>query len=291
MSQLNFETYHEFVPNWKELLRQGLEEDGWQWDWTSRSVQNQCKTIRAKCIAKAEGIWSASGMVEAAKQISQEYGFELEVSIQIKDGDAVQSGQELVQLQGSSRWILSLERPFLNLASYVCGISTRTNSLVKKLEASPIRLTPTRKTLPGYRNLAVYGVVAGGGVPHRLNLASGVLLKENHIQVMGGVEPAIKSARETSPHGLKIEVEVRSLEELNRALEARADVVMLDNFTPQQVKEALGVLKDFPAVTVEVSGGIDESTIQHYVQPGVHVISVGGLTHSVQALDLSLLFE
>jgi nicotinate-nucleotide pyrophosphorylase (carboxylating) len=160
------------------------------------------------------------------------------------------------------------------------------------------RITATRKTLPGYRDLALEGVLAGGGMSHRYHLAGGLLLKENHMALVGGVEPAVRLARAHAPHVFRVECEVRNSEELAQALRAGAEVVMLDNFSSEEVSRALQQIRDYCRAEtrsalpwVEVSGGLSEKNISRYVQPGVSLFSSGSLTHSVDAVDLSLLVD
>jgi nicotinate-nucleotide pyrophosphorylase (carboxylating) len=186
---------------------------------------------------------------------------------------------------------LALERPFLNLVAYASGVASATRQLVDVVaRVSSARVTSTRKILPYYRDLAIYGVLCGGGVAHRVSLSGGVLLKENHIAAAGGIARAIKGVQAISPHGLKIEIEVRNLDELKQALKAGAEVVMLDNFEPEKVRAAVKQVRESKrAVVIEVSGGLTAANIAEYALPGVDVLSCGGLTHSVRALDLSLL--
>jgi nicotinate-nucleotide pyrophosphorylase (carboxylating) len=295
-------TYPACPQLWKELLKAGLDEDGWQWDFTTLgSLKTPEKPISAQIIAKASGVWAAEGLLEATNSVFAEVfsGKGSLVSSVCKDGDRLRVGQAAVSWKGPARAVLALERPFLNLASYVSGIASATRELVDAVEKACPNRTPrvsaTRKTLPFYRDLAVYGVVAGGGYCHRINLAGGVLIKENHIAAAGGIERAIVGARAVAPHGMKIEIEVRSLHELTQALKARADGVLLDNFTSKEVKEALkqvdGLAKTQARPVVEVSGGIHLANISDYALAGVDVISSGSLTHSVKALDLSLLVK
>jgi nicotinate-nucleotide pyrophosphorylase (carboxylating) len=171
-------------------------------------------------------------------------------------------------------------------------------------ESTP-RVVSTRKTLPGYRDLALYGVWAGGGALHRVSLSGGVLIKENHIAAAGSMKAAVTGARALAPHGLRIEVEVRTMEELDMALDLGVDVVMLDNFTPQQLGAALDLISRKVSLggegtqerrarlkpLVEVSGGLNAQNISQYSRPGVDILSVGSITHSVKAMDLSLLVE
>jgi nicotinate-nucleotide pyrophosphorylase (carboxylating) len=176
-------------------------------------------------------------------------------------------------------------------------VATQTDALVQIVRSvgldNPPRVTSTRKTLPGYRDLSIAAVIAGGGHPHRVSLSGGVLIKENHIAAAGGIASAIRGAVSVAPHGLRVEVEVRDLKELQEALDHEVDVVLLDNFSPSLVAEALKLIHAHAhsRVRVEVSGGISQRNIRDYVQQGVHVISVGSLTHSVSPLDLSLLVE
>jgi nicotinate-nucleotide pyrophosphorylase (carboxylating) len=284
---------------WQAWLRAGLEDDGWEFDWTSlgASSDRSATRISARILAKSNGVWAGGGCLFAASELSRSMGGELALKSGIEDGDSFKPGDTIVSLKGPARTLLALERPLLNLTSYVSGIATRTEALVRRVrkacpERTP-RVTSTRKTLPGYRDLAVYGVLAGGGHSHRLSLSGGVLIKENHVAAAGGIARAIEGARRVAPHGLKIECEVRNLEELDQALDSRADGVLLDNFRPKGVKDALKLIAKRAGTVpvVEVSGGLDEENIASYAIPGVDVLSVGSLTHSVRAVDLSLLVE
>ncbi len=297
-------------PNlFKELLRKGLEEDAWQWDWTTRGTLLRTKAssvrpIQARIIAKSDGVWAGEALSEALEALSAELGGAIRVKSKVEDGESLKAGSPVCEWSGPARLVLALERPYLNLVSYSSGIATATRALVDEVRmaakaqgmgesSKPLpRVTSTRKTLPGYRDLAIYGVLSGGGYSHRVSLSGGVLIKENHIAAAGGILQAVKGARETAPHGLKIEIEVRSLEELKRALSARVDGVLLDNFTPDQVKKALDRISAAKhQVFVEVSGGLSRENIADYVIPGVDVLSSGSITHSVRAVDLSLLVQ
>ncbi len=285
--------------DWKTLLRAGLEEDGARWDWTTLGSVPGTKSVQARVVVKADHcIWAASGLVEALGVLANEFAhLELSAKSKFVDGTEMKKGAVAVELKGSAHALLVLERPFLNLAQYACGIATQTHDLVEQVtRACPKngpRLAMTRKTLPGYRDLALGAVIAGGGHPHRLGLSGGVLIKENHIASAGGIARAIEGARKAAPHGLKIECEVRNLEELEQALEAGAEGVLLDNFTPALVKSALNKIPKTkgPRVFVEVSGGLDEHNIASYALEGVDVLSCGSITHSVRAADLSLLVD
>ncbi len=286
------------VHTWKKMLAMGLEEDSYQFDWTARALQagskNRAeKVISAKLISKSRGIWAADAGLIALELLSSEMGMPIQVKREVRDGDSLAPGMTICQWTGSSSSILVFERTLINLSAYCGGIATQTHSLVKKINDSglknPPRLTGTRKTLPLYRDLAIQSTLIGGAHPHRYNLSGGLLLKENHIAAAGGIAGAIQNARNTIPHLLKIEIEVRNLHELQEAIQAGAEVIMLDNFSPDQVREAVRLKPSH--VVFEVSGGIQESNIENYCIEGLDVISVGSITHSVKSIDLSLLVD
>lgn len=290
----------------KDLIRAGLREDGWPSDWTTLgSVQNPLKNVRAQLIAKGPGIWAGAALTHSLNSVARELaeittGNFLAKS-QLEDGAVVKPGQPVAEWNGSAILVLALERPFLNLAQFAGGIATATHEFVAILkevrpEDSP-RVTATRKTLPCYRDLAFYALQVGGGHVHRTNLAGGVLIKENHIAAAGGIEQAIRGTRAIAPHGLKIEIEVTDLQELETAIKAQADVIMLDNFSVEDVERAVTIIDGFfPAgrpgrPLIVVSGGLSTSNIGNYAIPGIDIFSIGSLTHSVRALDISLLLE
>ncbi|OFZ20278.1 MAG: nicotinate-nucleotide diphosphorylase (carboxylating) [Bdellovibrionales bacterium GWB1_55_8] len=293
-------SYHDSPAIWKSLLLQGVKEDGWPWDWTSLGIQPKSASVKARIIAKSDGIWAAEGLVAALSLVAPELGTAsrarelLTASSRVRTGTRFKKTQTVCEWKGIPELVLALERPFLNLAAYACGVATATRRIVELVrkacpERTP-RITATRKTLPGYRDIAIHSVIAGGGYSHRVNLAGGVLVKENHIASAGSVSKAVTAARRIAPHGLKIEVEVRSERELSEALRAQADVVMLDNFSPKEVRNAVALVeRSSHRPLIEVSGGLNENTIAAYAMPGVDILSLGGLTHSVRAADLSLL--
>ncbi|OFZ81861.1 MAG: nicotinate-nucleotide diphosphorylase (carboxylating) [Bdellovibrionales bacterium RIFOXYD1_FULL_53_11] len=289
-----------------DLLKKGMNEDVWNMDWTTIGCLGRAgakKQVKARIISKAGGIWACAGLKDAIEGCSAAFGMLLEAKNTLEDGQRFKAGQVVMYWAGSARMVLAMERSALNLAQYACGIATATAELTdivartwkkysKTAKTSAPRVTATRKTLPFYRDLAIHSVVCGGGRSHRVNLAGGVLVKENHIAAAGGIAGAVKGARAAAPHGLKIEVEVRNQIELQQAVEAGADAVLLDNFKAAQVKKAIVFLKTAaPGVLVEASGGINDRNIQSFVLPGVDVISCGGLTHSVRAVDFTLLVD
>ena len=284
---------------WLEALSRGMTEDDWQQDWTTLACVPSNSKGTAEIYAKTPGVWAAQGLVHAARLWAKNQGCDITVEDLLPDASPIESNMLVCRWRGSISDMLRLERSFLNLASYVSGIATQTRKLVWMMEeqsqqlsmAAP-RLVSTRKAIPGYRALANLGVALGGGFPHRGNLSSGILIKENHIMAAGGVTPAVKRCRLMAPHGLKVEVEVKNISELEEALAVGAEVIMLDNFSPDQVKEAVGILRGQSAkAQIEVSGGIHEGNIGDYVLPGVDVISSGALTHTVRPMDLSLLLK
>lgn len=282
------------VHTWKKFLAAGLEEDSFSFDWTARALQvgkSSEKTITAKLVAKSHGVWAADAGLKALEILSAEMGMPLSIKSSVRDGEVLEPKKVVCEWTGPASSVLVFERTFINLASYCGGIATQTHALVKQARGAglknPPRITGTRKTLPMYRELAIQSTLIGGAHPHRFNLSGGLLLKENHIAAAGSIAGAVANARSVAPHLLKIEIEVRNMDELKQAISAGAEVIMLDNFTPDQVREAVKIKPT--EVCFEVSGGINESNIDRYLIEGLDVISVGSITHSVTAIDLSLL--
>ncbi len=286
---------------YKNLLLTGLNEDQWQWDFTTLGVlPKKESTLRGTLRSKSDGIWVGEGFLREVVPLAREFGFECQVVSTLIDGESIAPGHRIAELSGSARFILAIERPLLNLMAFASGIATKTKVLVdrvkKRSEFLELKKIPkvcaTRKILPHYRDLSIYSVLAGGGYSHRVHLAGGILIKENHLTLAGGVLKAVDRTKKTVPHGLKIEVEVKNLSELREAIEAKADAILLDNFNPSQVSHAVQeVQRSDCSVLLEVSGGIQESNIEDYVIEGVDVISVGALTHNVKALDTSFVVD
>jgi nicotinate-nucleotide pyrophosphorylase (carboxylating) len=271
----------------EEKLKQLLAEDIGQGDVTSAAVVPAGLTVEAEVIAKEAGV--AAGIEETvifAKSLS------LSVKAEVTDGDEIKSGTVILKISGNARTILSAERTLLNLLSRMSGIATATRRLVKKLQKAKAtaKIAATRKTAPGLGYFDKKAVLIGGGDPHRLRLDDMILIKDNHVAIAGSVENAVKKAK-ASGSSKKIEAEVTSVADALKAAEAGADIVMLDNFSPKQVREAVEALKKagfFGKVLLEVSGGITEQNLLEYASAQVNVISMGALTHSVKALDVSL---
>jgi len=293
--------YHDLPSIWKNHVAQGLLDDGVPWDFTTALIPKTSATARARVIAKADGVFSALGLAHAVMLTAAENGWNLKIENQFESAGPVRSGQVVSVWSGDRQAIVTLERVYLNLASFVSGISTQTASLVQIVNSVGLgdltpRITCTRKLLPYFQNLSILGVVAGGGYPHRVGLSGGILIKENHIKLAGGVEKILNFAKKSAPHPLRLEIEVQNLNEVEQALTSGAEILLLDNFKPEEVRRALEVILSYrektkSRISVEVSGGIQASNIRDYVVPGVDVISVGSLTHSVKGLDLSLLVD
>ena len=222
-----------------------------------------------------------------ADEVFKQLGNTVIIDWQVTDGDLVQPNQVLCYLSGPARTLLTGERSALNFIQTLSGIATATHQYASKIAHTQCKLLDTRKTLPGLRNASKYAVTCGGGNNHRIGLYDAYLIKENHILACGGIAQAISQARLLKP-GLKVEVEVESLEELAQALAAKADVVMLDNFTVPMMEQA--VASNHGDTQLEVSGNVDLTTIVTFAETGVDFISVGALTKHVQAVDLSMRF-
>jgi nicotinate-nucleotide pyrophosphorylase (carboxylating) len=269
-------------------LKQILAEDVGQGDVTSAAVVPAGLTVEAAVVAKEAGI--AAG-IEEIVILAESLG--LSVKTEVADGEKIRNNQIIMKISGNSQIILSAERTMLNLLSRMSGIATATRRLAEKLRKtkSTAKIAATRKTAPGLGYFDKKAVLIGGGEPHRLRLDDMILIKDNHIAIAGNVEKAVKKAKQNTPSSKKIEVEVTSTADALKAAEASADIVMLDNFSPKQVREAVEALKKagfFGKVLLEVSGGITAENLLEYASAPVDIVSMGALTHSVKALDISL---
>ena len=207
----------------------------------------------------------------------------------ISDGTEVPAGQPLARVEGKAATLLSGERVALNFLQRLSGVATLTRTFKDQLAGLKTELLETRKTTPGLRILEKYAVRMGGGTNHRMGLDDGILIKNNHIAIAGGIGAAIESVRREKPAGMPVEVEVRTRQELEEAIEAGADIVLLDNMTPEEVSECVGPTRG--RVLLEVSGGVGLGNIRAYAETGVDRISVGALTHSAPAVDINFLIE
>jgi len=267
-------------------------EDMGRGDVTSRITVPERTQARARFVAREELIVSG---IEAAWAVFFEAGGE-EISFVVfaSEEDRLAVSSVLAEVEGPARPILAAERVALNLLMRLSGIATLTSRNVEAVAGTGARITDTRKTTPGLRLLEKAAVRAGGGTNHRFGLDDGILIKDNHLALSGGVTEAVRRAKRypETPHLLKIEVEVESLEALEEAIQAGADAVLLDNMSPEEVRRAVELARrDSPGLLVEVSGGVNLQTVRSYAEEGPDLISVGSLTHSAPAADISLEVE
>jgi nicotinate-nucleotide pyrophosphorylase (carboxylating) len=279
-----------FVPRriLEEKLLQLLAEDIGQGDVTTAAIVPEEQIAEATIIAKESGV--AAG-IEETIILAESLGLKVEANV--SDGAEIRKGQLLLKISGDARTILSAERTMLNVLSRMSGIATTTRRLVEKLRNAKMaaKIAATRKSAPGLLYFDKKAVSVGGGDPHRLHLDDLVLIKDNHVKLAGSVENALRKAKQNVSFTKKIEAEVTKVEDAVAAAEAGADIVMLDNFSPKQVRAAVAVFKKagfFGKVLLEASGGINEENLLEYASTGVNVISIGALTHSIKAIDISL---
>lgn len=266
-----------------ELLRQALQEDITSEDITTNAVMPEAKKGEVELICKQDGIIAGLDVFARVFQLLDET---VTVDLMCRDGDAVKAGQKMAVVTGDIRVLLSGERVALNYLQRMSGIATYTKSIARLLEGSATRLLDTRKTTPNMRVFEKYAVKVGGGYNHRYNLSDGILLKDNHIGAAGGVREAVQMAKEYAPFVRKIEIEVENLEMVREAVDAGADIIMLDNMSPDEMKEAVKMI-DGRAET-ECSGNVTRENVEKLVDIGVDYISSGALTHSAPILDISL---
>lgn len=269
--------------NVDNLIMQALREDISSEDVTTNAIMRESKPGKADLICKQDGIIAG---LDVFKRVFELLDDTANVTFKVKDGDEVKNGQLLAVVEGDIRALLSGERTALNYLQRMSGIATYTNSVAKLLKGSRTKLLDTRKTTPNMRIFEKYAVKVGGGYNHRYNLSDGILIKDNHIGAAGGVKKAIQMAKEYAPFVRKIEVEVENLDMLKEALEAGADIIMLDNMTPDMMKEAVALTKG--KAETECSGNVTKENIRNIIDLGVDYVSSGALTHSAPILDLSL---
>lgn len=269
----------------ESLIKNALLEDIGTGDITTISTIPEDKKIKGNFIAKEDGIICGLFIVLKVFEIIDK---KIELKTFYKDGDFVKKGEIIASINGQARGILTGERVALNFMQRLSGIATKTYELTLKVSGTNAKITDTRKTTPGLRVLEKYAVKCGGGVNHRFNLSDGVLIKDNHINAAGGIENAVLFARKNAPHTLKIEVEVENMEQVEKALDAYADIIMLDNMNYDEMKNAVSFINK--RALVEASGNMGEKDLFLVAQTGVDLISIGGLTHSVKAMDISLKF-
>ncbi len=266
-----------------EVVKQALIEDIGEGDLTA-SLLPENSTSKTRVITREKAVICGTGWFNSVfKQLDEN----VKVTWLVKDGDLVEPDQELVRLEGPTRPILTGERTALNFLQTLSATATATYNYVQILAGTKTKLLDTRKTIPGLRDAQKYAVTTGGGKNHRIGLYDGILLKENHINAAGSITNAVTEAKKLYPK-IPVEVEVENMDQLNEAIEAGADIIMLDNFTNEQMKEAVKITNG--RSKLEASGGYDKESLRPAAETGVDYISVGALTKHVMAIDLSMRF-
>ncbi len=272
----------------EEKFRRFVEEDVGHGDVTTAYTIPHGTVVEAEVVAKEEGVIAG---IEEALLFARTFG--LQASVLLHDGSKIRPGTKIIHVEGDAATLLTTERTLLNLVSRMSGIATQTNRLVKKLRNAGYKtaVAATRKTVPGMSYFDKKAVTIGGGDPHRWGLDDMILIKDNHIAVVGNIEKTLAKVRGKASFSKKTEVEVTKLGNVLEAAKAGVDIIMLDNFTPRQAREAVDLLKANKLrdkVLIEASGGITERTIVRYAKAGVDIVSLGEITQSVKALDISL---
>lgn len=266
-----------------DLIKRAITEDINYIDVTTDYLVDENDTTTAKFVSKDGGVLAG---LDVALRVFTLLDDTASFEIYKHDGDAVQKGDIIARISGKTRALLKGERTALNLLQHMSGIASMTNRCVKLVEGTNASITDTRKTLPGLRPLQKYAVICGGGKNHRYNLSDGAMLKDNHIDAYGSLTGAVNALRKKIGHMVKIEVETRTLEELDEALKAGADVIMLDNMDYDTMKEA--VRRTNGRALLEASGNVTPENIRKVAECGVDIISLGALTHSVKCFDISM---
>ena len=266
-----------------DVIKNALREDINYLDTATAYVIPETAVTTAKFVSKAEGVLCG---IEVAMRVFTLLDPDVQFTLYKKDGDNVANGDLIATMKGKASMLLQGERTALNLLQHMSGIATATNECVKLVEGTNVSIADTRKTLPGLRALQKYAVTCGGGKNHRYNLSDCAMLKDNHIDAGGGITATVKALREKIGHTVKIEVETRNMAEVKEAVSAGADIIMLDNMTAAQMKEAVDYI-DGRALT-EASGNITAENIREKASSGIDIISMGALTHSVKAFDISM---
>ncbi|MBU8905486.1 carboxylating nicotinate-nucleotide diphosphorylase [Desertibacillus haloalkaliphilus] len=266
----------------REQLKQFFIEDLGEGDLTSQTVFTNDHVGSGTFVVKSDGIISG---VEVIRQAYALFNEDIDVSLYVRDGAEVRHGDVIATVHGPMVDLLSAERVVLNLVQRMSGVATLTNKAVAILGSSHTRICDTRKTTPGLRMFEKYAVRCGGGYNHRLGLYDGVMIKDNHIAACGGITAAVRRVKDQLGHMVKVEVETETREEVIEAVEAKADIIMFDNRSPDEVREFVELVPG--SISTEVSGGIDLATVADYRDTFVDYLSLGFLTHSARALDIS----
>lgn len=275
-----------FTLDLDDLIRHALKEDIHTGDLTTRACLTGPRPAKARFVAKEPFVLAG---IQVAARVFTLLEPAIVFDAQIKDGARVASGDLLACVSGDASSLLQGERVALNLLQRMCGVATLTSRYVEAVAGTQARIVDTRKTTPGLRMLEKYAVRVGGGVNHRTGLYDGILIKENHIAAAGGITAAVNRTRDYIPHTLKIEVETETVEQVEEALAAGADIIMLDNMDCATMRQCVGLIGG--RALVEASGGVNLDTVRAIAETGVDIISVGALTHSSRAVDISMLLD
>lgn len=266
-----------------DLIKNAIMEDINYIDVATDYLLDENHISESYFVAKAEGILCG---IDVAMRVFELLDNTFEYTLHKHDGDKVQNGDLIAEFKGKTVCLLKGERTALNLLQHMSGIATLTNECVKETEGTNATIADTRKTLPGIRTLQKYAVTCGGGRNHRYNLSDCAMLKDNHIDAKGGITPAVKALREKIGHTVKIEVETRTLAEVQEAVSAGADIIMLDNMDNDTMKKAVEIVNG--KALLEASGNLTKERIRSVSEIGVDILSIGALTHSVAAFDISM---
>ena len=266
------------------IIKTALLEDINYLDTATDYLIDDDQVNTARFLAKDSGVLCGINIALRVFEILQPHGFE--ATVYKHDGDILEKGDIIAEIKGKTRTILKGERTALNLIQHMSGVATATNRAVKLIEGTNASIADTRKTLPGLRPLQKYAVTVGGGRNHRYNLSDAAMLKDNHVDAGGGISAAVAKLKKKLGHMTKVELEVRNLDELGQALEAGVDVIMLDNMSVEMMREAVEITNG--RALLEASGGITDETLRAIAETGVDIISMGAITHSVKAFDISL---
>ncbi len=271
-------------PELQSFITQILAEDIGRGDITSNAIIPPDATMHAAIVAREALMLSGLNLAMMMLTIADE---SLEVACQVSDGQMIPAGSTIMQLKGSARTLLALERTLLNVLQHLSGIATLTARYVAAVDGLSVRIVDTRKTAPGLRELQKYAVRCGGGYNHRMGLDDGVLIKDNHIAIVGSIAQAVSQARAATPQLIKIEVECDTVDQVREAVAAKADIILLDNMDIESLKHSAALCKA-AHIASEASGGITLANVRAVAETGVDTIAIGALTHSAPAVDIAL---
>lgn len=266
-----------------DVIKNAIKEDINYIDEATAFVIPEDSVTSARFVSKADGVLCG---IEIAARVFTLLDPKVEVELLKKDGDEIKKGDLIARFKGKTQSLLMGERTALNLVQHLSGVATQTHTAVKLVEGTGVSIADTRKTLPGLRAMQKYAVMCGGGKNHRFNLSDAAMLKDNHIDAGGGILKTVEKLRRHIGHTVKIEVETRTLDEVKEAVEAKADIIMLDNMTADETAECVKYING--RALTEASGNITLENIREKAQCGVDIISMGSLTHSVTAFDISM---